>query len=391
LSNSNENDDKYGNILRWLSHFQYAVPVREAASNALAYLMRSGIKSLTKRLDIINKMTAEFAKGKTFTQRMVFLDFCGSIAKYFSRKFFKERLWDTALELATDRVTSVKIKLCRLLITMKKMIKQPFDTPQLKKLIGVVQLLKSDKAKGVVQMATEAEETISHIEGSLGMESAEDVLDRQKEQEEEELAQQEEKESEETRRKEEEARNEFRRKLAEKDQEISMKNRIFGTKRQKHPAVTGVGLEPLYDKVAIKKDRPKPSDSKKTAVVTPKKSEISLPPPSKPLLKQEPPAPTAFPSDNKKGVTSLMSNLKVDPKPDVQTLLAKDMQRKALPALSSPMPTSATVTTPTSLTTPISPNRPNSGGSSSSSSSGGKIVLTALPKKTSASGPPFSA
>lgn len=59
------------------------------------------------------------------------------------------------------------------------------------------------------------------------------MLDRKKEEEEEEIFKTEEREAEETKRKEEEARNELRRKLAEKEHEITMKAKIFGTKGKK--------------------------------------------------------------------------------------------------------------------------------------------------------------
>ncbi len=265
------------------------------------------------------------------------------------------------------------------------MIKQPFDTPILKKLNGVLQFLKADKQKGVAQIATETEAIVLSIEANFGMESAEDVLDKQKEQEEDELVMIEEKETEEMRKKEEEARSEFRRKLAEKEQEISMKNRIFGTRRQKQPSVTGVALEPLYDKGIPKKDavpraatKSEPKKSSSHINVGKKKDESVPVITQKPSTKQD--SSAIYPLDPKKGaISTLMSNLKVDSKTDVSALLSKDVQRKALPALNTPMPAVATMPGPTSPTSGSAPlTRPNSGG---------KIVLSALPKKTSPSIP----
>lgn len=64
-----------------------------------------------------------------------------------------------------------------------------------------------------------------------GLEREDDLIDRKKEEEEDEMFKQDEKEADEAKRREDEARLEFRKKLAEKEQEITMKNRIFGTKR----------------------------------------------------------------------------------------------------------------------------------------------------------------
>ena len=76
-----------------------------------------------------------------------------------------------------------------------------------------------------------------------GLEATDDFIDRRKEEEEEEDAKKEEREADEVKRKEEEARNEFRRKLAEKEQEITLKAKIFGTKRTKAPTQSYPGRE----------------------------------------------------------------------------------------------------------------------------------------------------
>jgi hypothetical protein len=121
---------------------------------------------------------------------------------------------------------------------MKRMIRLPFDANALKRISSIAFTLRSDEDRDVLQAAKEVGEQLAIIEPGRGLEGAEDLIDRKKEEEEEDMLKLEEKEAVEAQKKEEEARNEFRRKLAEKEDEMRMKVKIFGHRVAKKQAVT---------------------------------------------------------------------------------------------------------------------------------------------------------
>lgn len=71
--------------------------------------------------------------GISFQQRLLYLDACALLLgedEQFacSGNFFKAQgLLDTALELASDPVSSVRLKLCGLLLPLKRTLRLPVD------------------------------------------------------------------------------------------------------------------------------------------------------------------------------------------------------------------------------------------------------------------------
>jgi serine/threonine-protein phosphatase 4 regulatory subunit 4 len=69
--------------------------------------------------------------------------------KIFSRKFFKENFFEAILELAADPIPNVRMKVCTLLPTLKKMTKLPYDANLLKKVNTSIGILRNDSDKDV--------------------------------------------------------------------------------------------------------------------------------------------------------------------------------------------------------------------------------------------------
>ena len=66
---------------------------------SLVHLLRTGVRNTSKRKEICNKLIHEFAKGKSYWNRSLFLIVCVNIMKVFSRKFFKETFIEVILDM----------------------------------------------------------------------------------------------------------------------------------------------------------------------------------------------------------------------------------------------------------------------------------------------------
>lgn len=94
---------------------------------------------------------SDFCHGRSCHHRSLFVDVCKNVIELYSKTFFKEYFYEYVLELQSDKVPNVRLKLCSILPQLKKIIKLPTDRNLLQQLETCVRrLLLSEKDRDVL-------------------------------------------------------------------------------------------------------------------------------------------------------------------------------------------------------------------------------------------------
>nr|XP_014352688.1 PREDICTED: serine/threonine-protein phosphatase 4 regulatory subunit 4 isoform X2 [Latimeria chalumnae] len=125
------------------------LPVQRAAAKTLCIFLRHNRKQ-EQRQEIINKLIDQLGRGKSYWNRLRFLDTCEFVMELFSKSFFCKYFFLSVLELVNDPVANVRIKLCYMLPKLKASLKLPTDRNLLQQLeLCVRKLLCQEKDKDV--------------------------------------------------------------------------------------------------------------------------------------------------------------------------------------------------------------------------------------------------
>ncbi|XP_023587426.1 serine/threonine-protein phosphatase 4 regulatory subunit 4-like [Trichechus manatus latirostris] len=126
------------------------LPVQKAASRTLCIFLRYNRKQ-EQRHEVIQKLIEQLGQGKSYWNRLRFLDTCEFIIEIFSKSFFCKYFFLPAIELTHDPVANVRMKLCYLLPKVKAALKIPADKHLLQQLeMCVRKLLCQEKDKDVL-------------------------------------------------------------------------------------------------------------------------------------------------------------------------------------------------------------------------------------------------
>ncbi|XP_061117813.1 serine/threonine-protein phosphatase 4 regulatory subunit 4 isoform X6 [Conger conger] len=127
-----------------------ALPVQREATRTLCVFLRYNRK-LEQRQEIISKVVDQLAQGRSYWNRLRYLDLCEIAMELFSKSYFCKNFLVPALELVNDPVANVRYKLCCLLPRLKSTIRLPTEKPMLQQLeFCVRRLLCREKDKDVV-------------------------------------------------------------------------------------------------------------------------------------------------------------------------------------------------------------------------------------------------
>ncbi len=129
-------------------YFQRALPVKHAAIRTLLLLLRK-IKRFNQREEICDKLVygkflvslpislqtgvdlryscpktcchsfAEFGQAKSFYLRSLFVTICQQVIELFSRQFFKGHMFEAVIDLTSDTVPNIRLRVCPLLPKLK--------------------------------------------------------------------------------------------------------------------------------------------------------------------------------------------------------------------------------------------------------------------------------
>ncbi|XP_029903409.1 serine/threonine-protein phosphatase 4 regulatory subunit 4 isoform X2 [Myripristis murdjan] len=126
------------------------LPVQKEAARTLCTFLRYNRKQ-EQRQETMDRLIQDLAQGRSYWNRLRFLDVCEMASELFSRKYFNKHFLLPALELVHDPVANVRYKLCQLLPRLRSSIRLPADKQLLQQLDFCVQkLLCKEKDKDVV-------------------------------------------------------------------------------------------------------------------------------------------------------------------------------------------------------------------------------------------------
>ncbi|KAM5129258.1 serine/threonine-protein phosphatase 4 regulatory subunit 4 [Mantella aurantiaca] len=164
------------------------LPVQKAASRTLCIFLRYNRKQ-EQRHEIIQKLVEQLGQGKSYWNRQRFLDTCEYIMEFFSKSFFCKYFYLSVLELTSDPVANVRMKVCYMLPKLKSTLKLPADKPFLQQLeLCVRKLLCQEKDRDVLAVVKRTVLELDRMEMSMDTFQKrffeKDLLDQEKEREE---------------------------------------------------------------------------------------------------------------------------------------------------------------------------------------------------------------
>ncbi|XP_060908774.1 serine/threonine-protein phosphatase 4 regulatory subunit 4 isoform X2 [Labrus mixtus] len=126
------------------------LPVQKEAARTFCMFLRYNRKH-EQRQEMMERLIQDLAQGRSYWNRLRFLDICEMATEIFSRKYFNKHFLMPALELVHDPVANVRYKLCQLLPRLRSSLRLPADKQLLQQLDFCVQkLLCREKDKDVV-------------------------------------------------------------------------------------------------------------------------------------------------------------------------------------------------------------------------------------------------
>ncbi|XP_047429568.1 serine/threonine-protein phosphatase 4 regulatory subunit 4 isoform X2 [Mugil cephalus] len=162
------------------------LPVQKEAARTFCTFLRYNRKQ-EQRQEMMERLIQDLAQGRSYWNRLRFLDVCETATEIFSRKYFNKHFLIPALELVHDPVANVRYKLCQLLPRLRSSLRLPADKHLLQKLDFCVQkLLCREKDKDVVATIRKTVLELDKLDLSepFHKRQEKDLLDQKKEKEE---------------------------------------------------------------------------------------------------------------------------------------------------------------------------------------------------------------
>uniref|UniRef100_A0A915CLN4 Serine/threonine-protein phosphatase 4 regulatory subunit 4 n=1 Tax=Ditylenchus dipsaci TaxID=166011 RepID=A0A915CLN4_9BILA len=117
-----------------------ALPCRIAAAQTLLLIMRQFPMAKNRNL-VIDFFTTTIAQHESCFRRRLLLDIVPIILEHFSREFFIKHFLAPILKLSADKVSNIRLQLCRVLAKIKQFLTFPNDDEELSSLEKVVREL----------------------------------------------------------------------------------------------------------------------------------------------------------------------------------------------------------------------------------------------------------
>ncbi|XP_029352882.1 serine/threonine-protein phosphatase 4 regulatory subunit 4 isoform X2 [Echeneis naucrates] len=177
---------EYTGDFLWLLWLQKVLPVQREAARTFCMFLRYNRKQ-EQRQELMERVIQDLAQGRSYWNRLRFLDVCETASEIFSRKYFNKHFLVPALELVHDPVANVRYKLCQLLPRLRSLLRLPADKQLLQQLDFCVQkLLCREKDKDVVATIRQTVLELDKLDFTepFHKRQARDVLDQKKETEE---------------------------------------------------------------------------------------------------------------------------------------------------------------------------------------------------------------
>ena len=105
---------------------QGAVPLRHQAAQTLCVTMQQ-CKRIQRR-EMSLRLVKEFARSRSCLQRIIFADLCGPLMERFSARYFREVFMQASVDLLADKVSTVRLAACPLILEMRRRVRLVEDT-----------------------------------------------------------------------------------------------------------------------------------------------------------------------------------------------------------------------------------------------------------------------
>lgn len=138
------------------------LPVRSAAAITLAKFIRNNSRAM-QRYELSQRVVKDFGHGRSYTARLVYIDFCESFLSISSSHMFKEHFLDAAISLLQDEVVGVRMRACALLPHLKAVVKLPEDAASLERINFYATQRLNDNDKQVAAAAKAVSDSFKHI------------------------------------------------------------------------------------------------------------------------------------------------------------------------------------------------------------------------------------
>ena len=116
------------------------LPCKIAAARTLLVILRFTVKSEDRAM-ILQRIKDDTALAKSCHIRMLFLKLCDMSISLFSKDYFKRNFLVDVLQLASDSVVNVRLKICSMLPRLKSLLCLPSDRKLLEMLEDTVKNL----------------------------------------------------------------------------------------------------------------------------------------------------------------------------------------------------------------------------------------------------------
>eukprot|EP00906_Rhabdomonas_costata_P010954 RCo015427 len=133
-----------------------------------------------QQVEIFGRLLQDFARSRSCWHRQSFVLVCHHCLRFFSRKFFREKFLESALDLAKDPISNVRRALCPLLPHIFRTLRPPAAPPEaISMLYERLNKLCSDPDRDVAAAAAEAQTAVDDINRELKRRSEERMVDEE--------------------------------------------------------------------------------------------------------------------------------------------------------------------------------------------------------------------
>lgn len=176
--------DKFIPIL--FRHLQLGTVALKDKCSELIMSFTRRLQNNQQQVEIFNRLIVEYGKSKQYWHRQTFAVACLHCCNHFSRKFFREKMMETMLDLAKDPISNVRRSLCAILPHVKKVLRPPAPVEMLSNFNDKLSRLILDDDREVGDAAREASALIEEWEHEAQKRPCDDEtrLDLQREEEE---------------------------------------------------------------------------------------------------------------------------------------------------------------------------------------------------------------
>ncbi|KAK9909175.1 hypothetical protein WJX75_008292 [Coccomyxa subellipsoidea] len=123
-------------------------PTRVAAAGAAVAFLRC-MRKPYQRTELLARLLRDFARGRSCSHRLIFVDVCHALLRLFSARFFKAHLLNPVLELLSDGVVGVRLRAAGLLPLIRQTLTLPRDAEAAAQLDAAMAALQSDPDRDV--------------------------------------------------------------------------------------------------------------------------------------------------------------------------------------------------------------------------------------------------